>query len=94
VLQANPAGPEHLVGDATSYVDLSMAQVLHGLAYAFPRGLAAVGPSIPGLIALRERVDQLPRIAAYRASPRCLPFNEHGIFRRYPELDIDPREGG
>jgi glutathione S-transferase len=31
-----------------------------------------------------------PRIAAYRASPRCLPFNEHGIFRRYAELDIEP----
>ncbi len=28
-----------------------------------------------------------PRIAAYRGSERCIPFNEDGIFRRYPELD-------
>jgi len=26
-------------------------------------------------------------IAAYLASPRRIPFNEEGIFRRYPELD-------
>ena len=29
----------------------------------------------------------LPAVAAYLASPRRLPFNEHGIFRHYPELD-------
>jgi glutathione S-transferase len=28
-----------------------------------------------------------PRIAAYLASPRRIPFNEDGIFCRYPELD-------
>ena len=28
-----------------------------------------------------------PHLAAYLASPRRLPFNEHGLFRRYPELD-------
>jgi glutathione S-transferase len=26
-------------------------------------------------------------VAAYLASPRRLPFNEQGIFRRYPALD-------
>jgi glutathione S-transferase len=28
-----------------------------------------------------------PGIRAYLASERRLPFNESGIFRRYPELD-------
>jgi glutathione S-transferase len=28
-----------------------------------------------------------PRIAAYLASERRMPFNQEGIFRRYPELD-------
>jgi glutathione S-transferase len=89
VLQANPLAPgRHLIGPSLTYVDLSMDQLLRGLAYAFPRGFSAVEPAIPGLLALRDHVDALPRIAAYRASPRCIPFNEHGIFRRYPELDL------
>jgi glutathione S-transferase len=27
------------------------------------------------------------RVAAYLGSERRIPFNEQGIFRRYPELD-------
>ena len=89
VLQENRAGAgRHLIGDRLSYVDLSMNQVLRGLAYAFPRGFARVEGSIPGLLALRDHVDGLANIAAYRASPRCLPFCEDGIFRHYPELDF------
>jgi glutathione S-transferase len=42
---------------------------------------------IPGLVALAERVRKRPRIAAYLASDRRIPFNEQGIFRHYPELD-------
>jgi glutathione S-transferase len=89
VLEANPHGQgRHLLGASLTYVDLSMDQLLRGLAYAFPRAFEALIPEIPGLIALRDHVDGLPRIAAYRASPRCIPFNESGIFRRYPELDL------
>jgi glutathione S-transferase len=36
---------------------------------------------------LHDRVAERPRIAAYLASPRRLPFNEMGIFRHYRELD-------
>jgi glutathione S-transferase len=89
VLQANPHGQgRHLLGESLTYVDLSMDQVLRGLAYAFPRAFERLAPEIPGLLALQEHVDALPRIAAYRASPRCIPFNETGIFRCYPELDL------
>jgi glutathione S-transferase len=42
------------------------------------------------LLALRDRVDALPNIVAYRASERGLPFSEDGLFRHYPELDFEP----
>lgn len=80
-------GGRQLVGAAIGYVDLSLFQALEGLAYAFPRSLDRVKESIPGLLALRERVRERPRLAAYLASDRRVPFNETGIFRRYPELD-------
>ena len=37
--------------------------------------------------ALHERVAGRPKIAAYLASERRIPFSEEGIFRHYPELD-------
>jgi glutathione S-transferase len=70
-----------------SYVDLSLFQIMEGLSYAFPRSLAKLKKKVPRLVALRERVAARPRIAAYAASGRRLPFNEQGIFRNYPELD-------
>ena len=33
-------------------------------------------------------LDTLPKVAAYLRSERRIAFNEQGIFRRYPELDI------
>jgi len=85
-VRARHDGP-WLLGEQRSYVDLSLFQVLEGLAYAFPHGLERVSGSIEGLLAIRERVRALPRIAAYLASDRRIPFNEDGIFRHYPELD-------
>jgi glutathione S-transferase len=80
----------HLVGDAASYVDLSMFQVLKGLEYAFPKAMTRMAPKIPGLTALAARVAKRPRIAAYLASERRIALNEDDLFRAYPELDIDP----
>lgn len=81
----------HLVGKETSYVDLAMFQVIEGLDYAFPRAMKELAPSIPRLLAARDEVAARPRIAAYLASERRLPFNQNGIFRHYPELDLDAR---
>jgi glutathione S-transferase len=83
-----------LVGRGLSYVDLSAFQVVAGLRYAFPRAMAHHERSRPRLAALHDRVAALPRIAAYLASPRRQPFNEDGIFRHYPELDLQARTGG
>lgn len=82
-----------LVGRGLSYVDLSAFQVVAGLRYAFPRAMARHERRLPRLSALHDRVAALPRIAAYLASPRRQPFNESGIFRHYPELDLAPRRG-
>jgi glutathione S-transferase len=42
---------------------------------------------IPELCELHERIAGRPKIAAYLASDRRIPFNEDGIFRCYRELD-------
>ena len=42
---------------------------------------------IPRVIALRDRVAKRPRIAAYLASPRRIPFSQWGIWRYYKPLD-------
>jgi glutathione S-transferase len=82
------AGGESLLRGGHSYVDLSMFQVMEGLGYAFPAAMKGMAPKVPGLVKLRDRVAARPRVAAYLASERRLSFNENGIFRRYPELDV------
>jgi glutathione S-transferase len=88
VVQRSPAGSRHLVGGKLSYADLSLFQLVEGLRYAFPRASARVLAGTPGVVQLRDRVAALPRVAAYLRSDRRLPFNEQGLFRRYPELDL------
>jgi glutathione S-transferase len=70
-----------------SYVDLSLFQVMAGLGYMFPRTMQRTRRKYAHLYALAGKVELRPRIAAYLASPRRLPFNEQGLFRHYPELD-------
>ncbi len=87
VLGRNRSGAAHLVGAGLTYADLSLFQIVEGMRYAFPRAMARLEPELPAVAALRDSVAALPRISAYLASPRRIPFNEQGIFRRYPELD-------
>jgi glutathione S-transferase len=89
VLKGNPAASGYLVGKSLSYADLSMFQVMAGLNYAFPRAMTRAQAGFPLLTALQQRVQERPRIAAYLKSSRRLAFNDHGIFRRYPELDAE-----
>jgi len=70
-----------------NYVNLSLFQMIEGLRYAFPKAMKSTQPEYPKLIALHDRVAERPRLAAYLASERRIPFNQQGIFRRYPELD-------
>jgi glutathione S-transferase len=76
-----------LVGARLSYPDLSLFQIVAGLRYAFPRAMAQLETAHPRVAALHDRIAARSRLAAYLASPRRIPFNRHGIFRHYPELD-------
>lgn len=88
ILERNRSGGRaHLVGDKLTYVDLSIFQVISGLRYAFPNALARLSPKVAMLVALADQVAARPRISSYLASSRRVAFNQHGIFRHYPELD-------
>jgi glutathione S-transferase len=87
VLARNPSHSGWLVGSELTYADLSLAQVVSGLHYAFPKRFAGIFAHYAGLRALHERVWARPAISRYAASGRRVPFNEHGLFRHYPELD-------
>jgi glutathione S-transferase len=87
ILERNPRDSEFVFGKKASYVDLSLFQMIEGLRYAFPRTMNRLEPKYPRLIALRDLISARPCLVAYLASPRRIPFNQEGIFRRYPELD-------
>src|SRR5207253_682079 len=70
-----------------TYLDLSLFQMVEGLRYAFPRTMARVERKYPELVANHDRMAARPRLAAYLASKRRIPFNQQGIFRHYSELD-------
>ena len=88
VVSRNPAGSRQLVGGKLSYADLSLFQLIEGLRYAFPKSTDRAMTETPLIAALHDRVAELPRVRAYLRSERRLPFNEQGIFRHYPELDL------
>jgi glutathione S-transferase len=87
ILERNARGPGHLVGGALTYADLSLFQVVAGLGYAFPRATKRFALRHPHVMALHHAIARRPRISAYLASDRRIPFNEDGIFRHYEELD-------
>ena len=76
-----------MVGGKLTYVDLSLFQVVDGLLYAFPKATKRVLRKTPLVAAVHAGVPRQRRLAAYLASERRIPFNQQGIFRRYPELD-------
>ncbi|MET0501934.1 MAG: glutathione S-transferase [Candidatus Binatia bacterium] len=87
ILKLKTKDTDFIFGRKASYVDLSLFQMIEGLRYAFPKTMAGLERQYPRLISLHDRIMERPRIAAYLASPRRLPFNQQGIFRHYPELE-------
>ena len=61
--------------------------ILIKLLFAFPNLMAKLGPNYPLVVKLYKKVKAAPRIAAYLSSTRRQPYS-HGIFRLYPELDL------
>jgi glutathione S-transferase len=87
VLGRNHTRRGWLVGARLTYADLSMAQVIAGLQYAFPKATRRALHVRPRLRRLHEQVFARPRIARYVSSGRRLAFNNEDLFRHYPALD-------
>jgi glutathione S-transferase len=87
VLARGRGGGTYLLGARLTYPDLSLFQLVEGLRYAFPNAMRRIEKKHRRVVAVHDAVAARPRIAAYLASERRIPFNEDGIFRRYPELD-------
>jgi glutathione S-transferase len=91
ILASKASGRRYLSGAKFSYVDLSLFQIVAGLSYAFPNTTASCKRRYRHVFALHAQIQERPRIAAYLASPRRIPFNQDGIFRHYPELESPAR---
>jgi glutathione S-transferase len=87
LLERNRARTPRLVGTRLTYADLSLAQVIAGLRYAFPTAMREVLRDCPHVRELHDDVFSRPRITRYIASERRIAFNNGDIFRRYRELD-------
>lgn len=87
ILARNSQGSRYLVGARLTYADLSLFEIMEGLAYAFPNAFARRARRHQRLLALHDRVKERPRLAAYLGSKRRLPYDQVGIFRHYSELD-------
>jgi glutathione S-transferase len=87
VVERNRAGGPWMAGRKVTYADLSLAQVVAGLRYAFPKASKKAFAEFPLVAALHDAVFGRPRIRRYVASKRRLAFNDQDIFRHYRELD-------
>ena len=87
VLERNAGRGPWLVGSRITYPDLSLAQIVDGLRYAFPRASRRALPNYPRICELHEAAFARPRIRRYLKSKRRLDYNEDDLFRRYRELD-------
>ena len=85
VIERNGGGT-WMAGRSLTYADLSMAQVISGLRFAFPAATRAALRSRPRLARLHDAAFARPRIRAYLQAGRRLAFNNDDLFRRYPEL--------
>jgi glutathione S-transferase len=81
------SGGPYLLGRRLCYVDLSLFQIVEGLRYGFPKRMKRFEKKVPRVVALHDRVAKRPRIAAYLASDRRIPFSQWGIYRYFKELD-------
>lgn len=85
VIERNGRG-HWMAGRSLTYADLSLAQVIAGLRFAFPEASRTALRSRPRLAKLHDAVFDRPRIQAYVASGRRLAWNNDDLFRRYTEL--------
>lgn len=84
---AAQGGGKYLVGNALTYADTTVWQVVDGCFFAFPQEMKARKKEFPELLdVFYNSVKNEERLKEYLASKRRLPYGM-GIFRHYPELD-------
>ncbi len=88
LIESNDSRFGWTIGNQLSYPDLSLFQIMTGLIYSFPNAMKSALGKYSRLDRLRENVQFRPAISSYLQSERRLAFNNHGIFRHYPELDL------
>ncbi|MEO7135211.1 MAG: glutathione S-transferase [Vicinamibacterales bacterium] len=86
VIERNVPSRRWLSGARLTYADLTLAQVIAGLRYAYPQSTAGALRKRPNVRQLHDAVFALPRIKRYVASGRRLDFSNDDLFRRYPAL--------
>ena len=86
IIDRNPDGRRWLAGATLTYADLSLAQTVAGLRYAFPSSMKRQMRDCPRLARVHDAVFARPRIRRYAASGRRLAFNNDDLFRRYRDL--------
>ena len=86
VIERNPEGRRWLAGRQLTYADLSLAQVVAGLKFAFPVSTGKALRACPRIAGLHDTVFARARIRRYLASDRRVAFNNDDLFRRYADL--------
>jgi glutathione S-transferase len=86
VIERNRSRGPWMAGARLSYADLSLAQVLAWMGYAFPKTTRKALEKRAGLARLQEAAFTRPRIERYLLSKRRLAFNNDDVFRHYAEL--------
>jgi len=61
--------------------------LIEGLRFAVPVVSDRELAKLPRVLALHNAIAERPRLKAYLASHRRVPFQETGMFRCYRELD-------
>lgn len=78
---------DFLMGNAVTYADLSLFQIMDGLDYAFPQKMKGMNQAHARLKNLHGRIASEEKLQPYFASGQRLPHSTDGIFRHYPELE-------
>ncbi|KAI1269665.1 glutathione S-transferase [Xylariaceae sp. FL1019] len=94
VLQGKASGKgPWLYGGQLTYADLVLFQVLDGTRFAFRKAMsvAEMSGKYIHVFELYSAVKERPRIKEYLDSDRRQPYSQ-GIYRYYPELDLDQEE--
>jgi glutathione S-transferase len=68
---AADGGASFFFSDRLTYVDLVVYNAVTAAQVQFPAAWPALAAANPKLVAHRERIAALPKIAAYLASDRC-----------------------